>query len=82
MAIFLKQKYLDCGTMKGYINSCKEILKEKMKLCMIGTGHVGLVSGTCFADIGNQVICVDKDIKKINKLNSVFHQFMNRVWRS
>ena len=41
-----------------------------MKLCMIGTGYVGLVSGTCFADIGNQVYCVDKDIKKINKLNS------------
>ncbi len=41
-----------------------------MKLCMIGTGYVGLVSGTCFADIGNQVICVDKDINKIEKLNS------------
>ena len=41
-----------------------------MKLCMIGTGYVGLVSGTCFADIGNQVICVDKDIDKIDKLNS------------
>ena len=41
-----------------------------MKLCMIGTGYVGLVSGTCFADIGNQVFCVDKDEKKINKLNS------------
>ncbi len=41
-----------------------------MKLCMIGTGYVGLVSGTCFADIGNQVICVDKDKKKIDKLNS------------
>ena len=41
-----------------------------MKLCMIGTGYVGLVSGTCFADIGNQVICVDKDVSKINKLNS------------
>ncbi len=40
-----------------------------MKLCMIGTGYVGLVSGTCFADIGNQVICVDKDINKIKKLN-------------
>ena len=36
---------------------------------MIGTGYVGLVSGTCFADIGNQVYCVDKDINKINKLN-------------
>jgi UDPglucose 6-dehydrogenase len=41
-----------------------------MKLCMIGTGYVGLVSGTCFADIGNQVYCVDKDSIKINKLNS------------
>jgi len=41
-----------------------------MKLCMIGTGYVGLVSGTCFADIGNQVVCVDKDNDKINKLNS------------
>ena len=41
-----------------------------MKLCMIGTGYVGLVSGVCFADIGNQVICVDKDKSKIDKLNS------------
>ncbi|MFL2852351.1 MAG: UDP-glucose dehydrogenase family protein [Candidatus Pelagibacter sp.] len=41
-----------------------------MKLCMIGTGYVGLVSGTCFADIGNQVYCVDKDTDKIKKLNS------------
>ena len=41
-----------------------------MKLCMIGTGYVGLVSGVCFADIGNQVICVDKDKNKIDKLNS------------
>ncbi|MDC0514122.1 UDP-glucose/GDP-mannose dehydrogenase family protein [Pelagibacteraceae bacterium] len=41
-----------------------------MKLCMIGTGYVGLVSGTCFADIGHTVYCVDKDINKINKLNS------------
>ena len=41
-----------------------------MKLCMVGTGYVGLVSGTCFADIGNQVYCVDNDINKINKLNS------------
>ena len=37
---------------------------------MIGTGYVGLVSGTCFSDIGNQVYCVDKDVEKINKLNS------------
>ena len=41
-----------------------------MNLCMIGTGYVGLVSGTCFADIGNQVVCVDKNLEKIEKLNS------------
>ena len=39
-----------------------------MKLCMIGTGYVGLVSGVCFADLGNEVICVDKDINKITSL--------------
>ena len=39
-----------------------------MKLCMIGTGYVGLVSGVCFADLGNDVVCVDKDINKINNL--------------
>ena len=39
-----------------------------MKLCMIGTGYVGLVSGVCFADLGNEVICVDKNIDKINLL--------------
>ncbi len=41
-----------------------------MNLCMIGTGYVGLVSGTCFSDLGNKVYCVDKDSKKINKLKS------------
>ena len=39
-----------------------------MKLCMIGTGYVGLVSGVCFSDLGNTVYCVDKDQLKINKL--------------
>ena len=41
-----------------------------MKLCMIGSGYVGLVSGVCFADLGNEVICVDKDINKIKKLKN------------
>tara|TARA_B100001063_G_scaffold188903_1_gene179509 strand:- start:25 stop:1329 length:1305 start_codon:yes stop_codon:yes gene_type:complete len=40
-----------------------------MNLCMVGAGYVGLVSGTCFADLGNKVYCVDKDIDKIKKLN-------------
>ncbi len=39
-----------------------------MKLCMIGTGYVGLVSGVCFSDLGNDVICVDSDQKKIENL--------------
>ncbi|OGC39163.1 UDP-glucose 6-dehydrogenase [candidate division WOR-3 bacterium RBG_13_43_14] len=41
-----------------------------MKVCMIGTGYVGLVSGTCFAEIGHDVICVDNDNKKIDILKS------------
>ena len=41
-----------------------------MKLCMIGTGYVGLVSGVCFSDLGNDVICVDKDINKIDNLKN------------
>jgi UDPglucose 6-dehydrogenase len=39
-----------------------------MKLCMIGTGYVGLVSGVCFSDLGNDVICVDRDQKKVEDL--------------
>src|SRR5262245_47294784 len=39
-----------------------------MKLTIIGTGYVGLVTGTCFAEVGHQVICVDKDESKIKVL--------------
>jgi UDPglucose 6-dehydrogenase len=41
-----------------------------MKLAVIGTGYVGLVTGTCFAETGNDVICVDIDINKVNKLSN------------
>ena len=39
-----------------------------MKICIVGTGYVGLVSGTCFAEFGVQVVCIDKDEKKIKNL--------------
>lgn len=39
-----------------------------MRIAVVGTGYVGLVSGTCFADMGNEVICVDNNVEKIEKL--------------
>ncbi|MBY4894160.1 UDP-glucose/GDP-mannose dehydrogenase family protein [Rhodobacteraceae bacterium N5(2021)] len=41
-----------------------------MRITMIGTGYVGLVSGVCFSDFGHDVICVDKDPRKIEMLNA------------
>ena len=39
-----------------------------MRLTIIGTGYVGLVTGTCFAEVGHQVICVDNDAAKVKTL--------------
>src|SRR5437588_6849916 len=41
-----------------------------MKICMVGTGYVGLVTGTCLAESGNEVVCVDKDESKIATLEA------------
>jgi len=41
-----------------------------MKICFIGTGYVGLVSGVCFSDLGNNVICIDKDKEKLSRLEN------------
>jgi UDPglucose 6-dehydrogenase len=41
-----------------------------MKIAVVGTGYVGLVSGACLAEMGNQVICMDKDLHKISRLKN------------
>ena len=41
-----------------------------MKITMIGTGYVGLVTGTCFAEVGNDVLCLDVDARKIEILEA------------
>ncbi|MET7000264.1 UDP-glucose dehydrogenase family protein [Chitinophaga defluvii] len=41
-----------------------------MKITVVGTGYVGLVTGTCFAETGNEVTCVDIDVNKVNKLSN------------
>ena len=49
-----------------------------MKVAVIGTGYVGLVTGTCFANMGNTVWCVDVDEKKIE--NGKLYQFHTGNW--
>jgi len=41
-----------------------------VKIAMVGSGYVGLVSGACFADFGHDVVCIDKDPSKIDCLNA------------
>jgi UDPglucose 6-dehydrogenase len=54
-----------------------------MRVTMMGTGYVGLVSGACFADFGNQVVCVDKDAAKIDQLGQgkcpIFEPFLDAL---
>ena len=41
-----------------------------MKIAVVGTGYVGLVTGTCFAETGNEVTCIDIDQSKVDRLSS------------
>ena len=41
-----------------------------MRVCMIGAGYVGLISGACFAEFGHHVVCIDKDVRRIAALNA------------
>ena len=43
---------------------------KKIKICIVGSGYVGLVTGTCLAEIGHKVICLDSDKEKIKKLQN------------
>ena len=55
---------------QNVINKCILAFGADMRIVMVRTGHVGLVSGVCFSDFGHEVICVDKDPKKIQTLNA------------
>lgn len=49
-----------------------------MRVCVIGTGYVGLVTGACLAHIGHSVLCVDNNQEKVKLLQSGNPQFMNQ----
>lgn len=52
-----------------------------MNIAIVGTGYVGLVTGTCFAETGANVICIDTNACKIEVYNRVSYPFMNRDWK-
>jgi UDPglucose 6-dehydrogenase len=51
-----------------------------MKIAVVGTGYVGLVTGVVFADLGNEVLCVDIDASKVDALTKGSRPFTNQGW--
>ena len=55
-----------------------------MKIAVIGTGYVGLVTGTCFAETGNDVVCIDIDVQKVKKLSdgeiTIYEPGLNKLF--
>src|ERR1700733_4526046 len=55
-----------------------------MKIAVVGTGYVGLVTGTCFAETGNDVVCVDIDVQKVKKLSegeiTIYEPGLNKLF--
>ena len=55
-------------------------LPKQLKIAVVGTGYVGLVTGTCFAEVGIDVVCIDVDQKKIENLKKEdFIWLMNNI---
>lgn len=50
-----------------------------MNICIVGTGYVGLVTGACLAEMGNQVICCDRDESRIEALQEGRLPFLSRA---
>ena len=67
--IFLNYSLI-LNKLSKYITFAASLEKSEMRIAVVGTGYVGLVTGTCFAETGNQVTCVNIDEKKVESLRA------------